>query len=271
MTRSASCFALALLAGLLAARALPVPAPLRQNVQRQLEHIQAQAPKLGETMFLLREAGGSFLPEIVPSADTDAYQDMDRRRLMVGVYWMDLTYAATFRQVAPAARFGQAVSSLLDALGHPWPDLERRYRESLLQLDQPGGEDRLHELVRQLDSDTSWQELIRDVEGLELVVDALYGYLIEGLYLAAEIAVVSDFYPDYMRFVSDMRNAVLSFQDLLRQLEHEPELVDIIQGSERLRTITELLELVGEAPDIGPDQVRDLRPAITKARNEIVH
>lgn len=254
----------------LPARALTVSDELHQKLQRELDAVWAQGPKLGDTLFFLREAGGAYLPDIMPAADPDRYQEMDRRRLMVGAYWMDLTYASAFHQAEPAARFGQAIGRLLENLGHPWPEMERGYREALEQIDQPGGEERLQALFREMDADTGWQEMLREGDGLELVVDGLYGYLVEGLYIASEIAVLSNYESNYMRFVGDTRNAFLVFQNMLRQFESDPELADLMQGSERLQFIAQLLEIIGDAPEIGPEQIQDLRPVITKARNDIV-
>lgn len=263
-------FGLALLGLSLPSPALMVSDELHHKLQQELDTVWAQGPKLGDTMFFLREAGGAYLPDLMPAADPDRYQDMDRRRLMVGVHWMDLTYASTFYQVEPSARFGQAIGRLLESLGHPWPEMERGYREALEQIDQPGGEERLQALFRQLDADTGWKEMLRDGDGLELVVDGLYGYLVEGLYIASEIAVLSNYESNYMRFVGDTRNAFLVFQDMLREFESDPELTGLMQASERLQFIAQLLTIIGDAPEIGPEQVLDLRPVITKARNDIV-
>lgn len=259
------------LAATLSSPALELSPALREKTQQALDAVWRNGPTAGDTMFLLREAGGAYLPEIVAPVDATKYQDMDRRRLMVGVYGMDLAYASTFHQAEPAARTGQALCALLQDLGHPRPELERQYREALDQIDQPGGEQRLRDLFRMPQETADWQALLDTDEGAELAVDALFGHLIEGLYLASEIAVLSDFEPNYMRFVGDMRNAFLSFKDMLLQFEDEPEFKELIQSSERIQLVTELLALIGDMPEVGPEQVQDLRPVITKTRNDIVH
>lgn len=266
----ASLFGAALLGLVLSSPAFEVSDLLQQKVQQELDILRREGPKMGDTMFMMREAGGAYLPEIVEAANADKYQSMEKRRIMVGIYWMDLTYASTFHQAEPAAKYGQAICQLLDSLGYPWPDMERRYREALEQIDQPGGEDEIWDLFREQSESIEWQEMLKDGEGLELVVDGLYGYLLEGLYLATEIAVQSNYEPNYMRFVGDTKNAFQAFDRLLALFTDEPELAALVQQQERAQFTTVLLNIIGSMPEVGEDQVNAIRAFTRKYRNDVM-
>ena len=253
-----------------ASSALEISAELQQKVQQELEIAWQAGPKLGETMFLMREAGGSYLPEIVAPVDVDRYQALDKRRKMVGVYWMDLTYASAFHEAEPAAQCGQAICRLLDNLGYPQPELERRYREALEQIDQPGGEDRLWALFKEQNADVKWREMLQNSDGLELVVDGVYGYLLEGLHLATAIAIQSEYEPNYMRFVGDTRNAFRAYNNVLALFANEPELTALVDQNERVQFNTVLLNIIGDMPEIGAEQVNALRALTARTRNSFV-
>ena len=261
---------LAWLAAVLAAPAFEVSEELRLEIQRDVEAVQKETPRMGEVMAALREIGASYLPELVAPVDVDKYQGMQRRRIMTGVYLMDLTYASTFGQREPAARYGQAVYQLLDQLGYPQPDMERRYREALEQIDLPGGDERLRQLVKEQEADTSWQEKLRTREGVDYAVDHLYGFLIEGLHLTSELCFLSNYDPPSMMYVAYMRDSFQTYNQLLRRLGDSPEFAASVEKNERLNFLASILIILGDRPTISPAQLDALRPAISKARRLII-
>lgn len=261
------------MAGAMAFGTLPafgISEELQRTIQREVEAVGKDGAQMGDIMAALREIGASYLPEIVAPVDVNKYQGLDRRRAMSGVYLMDLTYAATFDQREPAARFGQATYQLLELLGFPQPDMERRYREALEQIDLPGGDERLRQLFKEQDRDTAWQDMLRTGDGVELVVDGLYGFLIEGLYLTSELCVLSDYDPAYMMYVAYIRDSFQAYKALLYRLADSPEFSTSIERNERLNRLTSFLVILGDLPQIGPAQLESLRPAITQTRHEIV-
>jgi hypothetical protein len=261
---------IALVASVLAASALEISEELRLSIQGDVETIEKAGPKMGEVMAALREIGASYLPEIVAPVDVDQIQTMERRRLMTGVYMADLTYASTFAQRAPAARYGQALYLLLDQIGYPHPDLERRYREALEQIDQPGGDARLEQLAKEQEQDEIWQDKLHTGEGVYLVVDGLYGSMIEGLYLTTEMCVLSNYDPASMAYVAYMRDSFQDYTKLLNRLAENPEFVMWVKNNNRLDFLASLVVILGDRPEITPAQLDSLRPAIAKARQEIV-
>ena len=266
-TRTCCAYGSILLAFACSAVAAPVSDEVALRVAQAFETAWAHGPQLGDSFFFMREAGGAYLPEIVPSGDVDLYQDVDRRRMAVGAFAMNLLYASAFRQAQPAARFGQAACALLAELGHPWPEAERRFREALERIDDPGADDGIRLLLAELTASSEWRDLLDDPDGLALLADATYGYLVEGLYLAVEIAALSNYHANYVRFVADMRNALMAFEPALRLFAEEPALAILVARSARPRTVAALLETLGDYPDVGADQIKAIRPLAAQARN----
>ncbi len=261
---------MALMATALEASEFEISDELRKQIQGDVEAVQKEGPRMGEVMAALRESGSSYLPELVAPVDVDRFQSMERRRLMVGVYLMDLTYASTFDQREPTARYGQGLYRLLEQLGYPQPDMERRYREALDQIDQPGGEERLRQLAKDQEKDEIWQDKLQTGEGVDLVVDGLYGFLIEGLHLTSELCVLSNYSPSSMMYVAYMRDSFQAYKRLLYRLGDSPEFAMTVQKHDRLNLLVSILVILGDQPAISAAQLDELRPAIAKARKEIL-
>ena len=258
---------LALAASAWTASAIEISDELRLAIQGDLEAIEKDGTQMGDVMAALRETGASYLPEIVAPIDVNKFQGMERRRIMSGVYLMDLTYATTFSQREPSARYGQAVYQLLDQVGFPQPDLERRYREALEQIDQPGGDEKLRQLAKEQEQDPIWQDKLTSGDGVELVADHLYGYLLEGLYLTAELCYLSNYDATSMMYVAYIRESFQAYNKLLYRLGDSPELAMSVEKHDRLNFLASILVILGDKPTISPAQLDALRRAITKARN----
>ena len=260
----------ALLGAAAAVPAAEISEELRQALQSDLAAIEKETPQMGEVMAALREIGAAYVPELVAPIDVDRYQGVVRRRIMTGTYLMDLTYASTFDRQADAARYGQAVCQLLELVGYPQPELERRYREALAQIDEPGGDERLRQLVNEQNKSPAWQDRLDTGMGVELVADSLYGFMIEGLYLTSELCILSNYDPATMMYVAYLRNSFKAYEKLLYRLGDSPEFATAVDQHERLGFLATILVILGDGPTVAPAQLDALRPAIAKARKEIV-
>ena len=260
----------ALLGAAAAVPAAEISEELRQALQSDLAAIEKETPQMGEVMAALREIGAAYVPELVAPIDVDRYQGVVRRRIMTGTYLMDLTYASTFDRQADAARYGQAVCQLLELVGYPQPELERRYREALAQIDEPGGDERLRQLIQEQQRSQLWQDRLQNSDGVEFAADNLYGFLIEGLYLTSELCFLSNYDPASMMYVAYLRDSFQAYDQLLHRLGENPEFAATVEKDGRLNFLASILVILGDKPVIVPAQLDALRPAIEKARNKIV-
>ncbi|MGD9612063.1 MAG: hypothetical protein AB7V22_04090 [Kiritimatiellia bacterium] len=261
---------LALMGAVAAAAAVEISEALRLAVQSEVAAIEKETPQMGEVMAALREIGASYLPELVATADVDRYQGLVMRRIMTGIYLMDLTYASTFGRQADAARYGEAVYQLLDLVGYPQPEMERRYREALEQIDEPGGDARLRQLVKEQEQNKLWQDKLQTSEGVELAADNLYGFLLEGLYLTSELCFLANYDASSMMYVAYLRDSFQAYNRLLNLMGNSPEFAAWVEGHDRMNFLASVFVILGDQPVIAPAQLDALRPAIAKARNQIV-
>ena len=259
-----------LMGAVAAASAVEVSEALRLAIQSDVEAIEKETPQMGEVMAALREIGASYLPELVAAIDVDRYQGVVMRRIMTGTYLMDLTYASTFGRQADAARYGEAVYQLLEQVGYPQPEMERRYREALDQIDLPGGDERLRQLVKEQERNKLWQDKLQTSEGVELAADNLYGFLLEGLYLTAELCYLSNYDPASMAYVAYLRDSFQAYNRLLDRMGGSPEFAGWVEAHDRMNFLASIFVILGDKPEIAPAQLDALRPAIVKARDKFV-
>ena len=147
--------------------------------------------------------------------------------------------------------------------------MERRYRDALARIDEPGGDERLRQLAKAQDDNLAWQDMLRTGEGVEIVVEGLYGFLVEGLYLTTELCALANYDPAYLMYVAYMRDSFEAYKRLLHRVGEIPELAASIQDSDRLHFLTSVLLVLGDMPRLGPDLLESLRPSIAKARRDI--
>ena len=261
---------LALWGTVAAATAVEISESLRLAIQSEVAAIEKETPQMGEVMAALREIGAAYLPELVAPVDVDRYQGIVMRRIMTGIYLMDLTYASTFGRQADAARYGEAVYQLLEQVGYPQPEMERRYREALDQIDLPGGDERLRQLVKKQEQNQVWQDKLQTSEGVELAADNLYGFLLEGLYLTTELCFLSNYDESSMMYIAYLRDSFQAYNRLLTLMGNSPEFAAWVEGNDRMNFLASIFVILGDQPVIAPAQLDALRPAIEKARNKIV-
>ena len=265
---------LVLMGAAAAASAFEISETLRLAIQGDVEAVEKETPQMGEVMAALREIGASYLPELVAPIDVDRYQGVTMRRIMTGTYLMDLTYASTFGRQADAARYGQAVYRLLDQVGYPQPEMERRYREALEQIDLPGGDERLRQLVKEQERSKLWQDKLQTSDGVEFVEDNLYGFLLEGLYLTSELCFLSNYDPSSMMYVAYLRDSFQAYNQLLHRLGENPEFAAEFaaagERNDRMNFLASIFVILGDKPIVAPAQLDALRPAIEKARKKLV-
>ncbi len=259
-----------LLGAVAAAPAAEISETLRQAIRSDFEAIEKESPQMGEVMAALREIGASYLPELVAPVDVDGYQGIVMRRLMSGIYLMDLTYASTFGRQADAARYGEAVYRLLDLVGYPQPEMERRYREALEGIDDPGGDERLRQLAKEQENNKLWQDKLQTSDGVEFAADNLYGFLLEGLYLTSELCYLSNYDASSMMYVAYLRDSFQAYNQLLNRMGESPEFASWVEAHDRLNFLASIFIILGDKPVITPAQLDALRPVIGKARNHIV-
>ena len=242
----------------------------RKEIEKTVDKVENEGPKAIQLVSDLKAAGASYMPEILAPVAPERYQGEARQRLITGVYLMDLQYAVVFEKSKEIAEYGLAVYSLIDKLGFPVPKVEQLLREALAHVDDPDAEQRFGALAKALDEDASWKEMLSSPKGMQLIVEGLYAWMLEGVYITSELAAQSNYNPAFLKTLNDHKSYLKTYMVLLDQFIDKPELASVLRTEERIHTIKTLSALLSGPNPVGRNEVEEIRTIAGQARNQIV-
>jgi len=243
---------------------------LRQEVEETLDRMEADSPKLMDLVAEMKEAGASYIPEIMAPAAIEKYQKDERQRLIAGVYLADLSYAFVFGVNRDIMDYGLAVSSLMDQQGFPMPKLDQSFQQALSQEGGPEADERFQEIRKILNEDTSWKERLGSAKGLDVVADSLYAWIMESLYLVSEMTAQSNYDPKFLKILGDHTAYLKSYSALADKVDANPELAALLETRERRNTIGKVLAALSVEKGIGQKEVEEVRKIVGREREKIV-
>lgn len=248
----------------------PVAEKFRSEVKQLVAGAEIEGPKAIDLVRSLKAAGASYLPEILASSKFEKYRTESKQRLMAGIYLMDLYYAIVFGKDKDAAQYGTAVYTLEDKLGFPVPGMEKRFREALSHMDDADSGQRIDTLAKELDADLSWQEMLSTPDGMKLVIEGHYGWMLEGVYIASELAAQSNYNPAFIKALDDHRAYFGTFVALLDKLVDKPEIASVLRKDNCIETAKTISALLSSPNPMGKKEVEEIRKVAGEARNRIV-
>ncbi len=247
---------------------------LGEEFQKKIESIvnrmETDAPKSIQIADEIKTAGASYMPELMAPINPDKYQAEGKQRLLAGVYLVDMEYAIIFEKKKEISEYGLALFSLLDKLGFPVPKLELQLRDVLTHLDDPDVEERFAAMAKSLEEDSSWKEMIATESGVRLIVEGLYGWMVEGIYISTEIAAQCNFGPAFLNPLNAQKSYLKTYMELLDQFVDKPELASTLRSPERIDVIKAVSALLSSPNAIGKEEVEGVRKIIGQARNQIL-
>ena len=244
---------------------------LREQIEKILDRVEIDGPESAQLVSDLKAGKASYMPELMAPVAPEKYQQEARQRVMTGIYLMDFTYAAVFDQAKDSAEYARAIYSLADKLGFPVPKIEKQIRDTIAHIDDADADKRLEELAKAIDEDDSWKSMISSPRGVILMSDLLYGWMLEGIYIASELAAQSNYRPDFVKVLNDHKYYLKSYKELLDQFLDKPELASVVRTQEHLDTIKALSGPLSSAGPMSRGQVEEIRKIAANARNQIVN
>ncbi len=244
---------------------------LRKQIEKTLDRVEKDGPEAARLVDDLKSGGASYMPELLAPVAPEKYQQEERQRLISGVYLMDLTYAAVFEKNKDTAEYALAIYSLADKLGFPVPQVEKQVRETLAHIDCPDAEKRIEALLDAIEDDDSWKSMIASPKGVQFMSELFYGWMLEGIYLAAELAAQSNYNPKFLKALNEHKSYVKSYMELLDQVAAKPELASALRTEERLNTMKALSDLLSGPNPITKGEVEEIRKVAAQARKQIVN
>ncbi len=243
---------------------------VKEEVRRAVELIKTEEFEEYDMVGAWKEAGASYLKILTaPAKKADQYVNAQVQRTMIGIYLMDMNYAQVFGRYNDAKKLAEALDILFGKLGFRSRELQRCCQNI---MDHATDSNR-NQLYKELDDaiDQIWIKYIDTDKGLDLVIDGVYGWILEGLYISSEIAAQQDYKPAFMHFMNQQMNYFNNMKETLSIFEKDSALASMVEQSERLQIIQEVLNQLGANRKITPRDVIANRRLISQARNEIMY
>ncbi|MCX5794601.1 MAG: hypothetical protein NTY77_03790 [Elusimicrobia bacterium] len=242
---------------------------IRNDLRKALAAMAKESPEKHLFLDQLKKAGASYFGELTAPADqVSRYQDSDKRRQMVGVYLVDMSYAMVFDKNKDSLRYAQDMDGLLTELGFNDKKVVKQYQKAVKDFNGPESKKIFKDLDRLIVK--SWSDILGRPGGLQLAVDASYGWWIEMLYLTGEIAAQKNYDPKFLGFLSQQSDTTRTFIGILDVFKNEPTLAQLVGRDERLLVLQEVAGKLKNPAQVTQQTVDEIRAIVTKARTEMM-
>lgn len=247
----------------------PVPEGLKKNLKTALAKLEKECPEEHVFIEKMKKAGASYFQELAaPTEKAQSYTDPEIQRMMVGVYLVDMSYAMVFGKNKESLKAGEAIDALLTKLGYNDPKIVAQYKKAVKGMDSPDVKKAFKALDKAID--TALPKMIDTQEGLDLPVDAAYGWLIEVMYLATETVAQKNYDPKFLTLLNEQKKSVKVVIDILNVFKENKELAPIVERNERLPLLQDISKRLKNPKKMGKEDVEAIRTLVAKARAEIV-
>ncbi len=132
-------------------------------------------------------------------------------------------------------------------------------------MDHEGLYKKLDEVVDQV-----WKDYVDTQGGLDLAIDGIYGWMIEGLYLACEVTAQQDYDIVFLSYLSDQMNYFNSMDATLVLFEDDSMLATTVEKSERLKLVEQVLDHLGTKSEMTEEDVDAVRKLIAHVREDLI-
>lgn len=251
------------------AEEVKVPKPLKEDVRKALARIEKDGPEEHEFIEKLKKAGASYYPELTAIPEkAQQYQDKEKQRMMVGVYLMDMSWAMVFGKNKDSLKYAEAIDSLLTRLGFSNKKVVRQYGKFVKDFSGPNAKKAFKKLDKAIDN--SLLEILGKPDGLDLAVDATYGWIIEGLYLSTEIVAQKNYDPKFLTLLNEQKKSVKLVKDLLDTFKKNPTFAKMVERDQRLPLLEGVLNKLKAPEKVTPAVIDAIRAVVTKERADII-
>ncbi len=184
----------------------------------------------------LKEAGGSYQEALTYPMDTRFADDPEAMRVLIGVRQFDALYAAAFGKK-------QAVTSFLKAQNDLVMQLNLKGRVDVAAVFPP----ELNWMVREpdkvdfkdivaayADNIDRYNEMGKDPAGLDVIGDALYGFVVEGLYITGQSVIQAGSDPQMMRVINGMAPSLNALTHIYKIMETDKDYAAYVDPAQLL-------------------------------------
>ena len=220
-------------------------------------------PTSFEVTQLLQDAGASFLSDITNSPDNvDKYETQRAKALNLGIYGADLSYASTFDKQEETMKYLEVSKGLVDGL-----QLSNVFTQEMADQIEANIEskDTLITIISKTFYETYSQLNKNGQDKLALLV--VSGSWIEGLYITAKLAVVSEYDKRLMDIVGNQKLSAQKLKELCETYQDDEDVKSILP---LIRFMNLIYDGVIEGAGITEGQLNDIIDNVEATRNDII-
>lgn len=252
----------------------------------EIDKVVHDMPPPSEVPYMLMATGADFNPDIINPVENAKkyYNSADKAAMNLGAYAADIGYLSSYDQVQDALKYMEASQKLADQIGISSAfelEMMERFEKNL------GNKDSLANLINYA-MEVAEQKL-EETDRLQMVALVLSGSYIEGLYLSV---MVLDTYPEdllpeesknlilepIVRVIIDQRKSLEDITQLLKDLESDPIIADVIAEfdilkelyKEDLKDIDERIKNSDPTLKLDKDLLVDIIKEVKRIRGEMV-
>lgn len=264
-------FALALVCGSFTnghAQQKQVPKALKEELRKALADLEKGGQE-HEVIERMKKAGASYFPELTaPVQKGKTLRNIEVQRQIVGVYTMDMAYASVFGKNKESLQFAEAIDSGLTGIGFTNRKITNRYKKAMKDFQGADSKKAFAELDKAIDA--TLEEALQTPAGMELAVEATYGWWVEGLYLTTEIAAQKNYHPKFIAFVNDQKKTTQTMMRIFDLFKKYPEFAAMMDVEERMPIVRGILNKLKKADKIGKADIDAIRGTVSEARTGIL-
>lgn len=238
---------------------------------------ESEGKALMQNVDLFKQAGLSYQPSLVlPVEGLIGCKDKEQLRILLGMYAFDANYALLFGK---KQEFGAAntlvVKSIPERLNMGGKLKFKTFTQDEIKKiadnpNDPANRDlyikyviaNFHDLFQTAESD---QEI------MAMMVDALYGSIVQCLYVSSRLALAAGTGEKLVDLFNDQAKRLDKFQQVLEAYAGDPELAGLVERPERQPVIRPVFELLkAKKGNLSEAYVKKILSSIEPERNKVV-
>ncbi len=223
----------------------------------------------------LKEYGASFQPAMMLPPDLpDTIEQGKNIHLLIGAYQFDALYAASFGRRNQAAKAIKAMGDLLNRTNmKSIVNTSALFPPELNWMLREPDKVNIDEVIDAYAANApKYKDIMADKTGFALVLDSLYGAIVEGLYIATSSAVLMGDHPSTNNLLAEFRSNITLLLDLYGVFEDDAVYAANVNSSflERSQRVGWLMSMANflkkNQGKLSMNQIRSVNRFVSKER-----
>lgn len=219
-----------------------------------------------EITEMLNKARASYILDVTnPVENVDKYFTEKSKALNLGIYGADLSYSSTYNKVQETRNFLSCSKKLTDELGIVTPFNEHltiRIEENIENKDS------LYSIITNSYHDTF--EYLNESGKGAISTLIIAGGWVEGIYIATQLAILSDNNTEIMNGIASQRNTLITLLPLLATYPENEDVQDVIAQLNKINDVYASMEEIDGELQVTPEKFEELLTVADQVRNYFV-